>query len=271
MSLEGAVERLETAAQGRFVRWDGALWRDVVGGPATELARGLDDAGAGIGAAPLVESYLRLLCEAVGLGYLFPTGAGRESFFGLAFRHLAPSLLPRLPASRRAEVLAGLWNLGENLEVAPVWLARIFHRVARGWTTLEHLEEVVAEVERLALGPPAGKLGDPLRVEWVALETEDRRFLPGRMHFVTPTVLCVHDRARAGMSLGVWLTGDPLVLGPMGCRDAPGAGSTAGARWKRVAESDRRFDEPFGAVANSWRAAAAVVTSQRVVVLLPAQ
>jgi hypothetical protein len=270
MSLDGAVERLEAAARGRFVRWDGAVWREVVDGPATELARGLDAAGAGVEAAPLVESFLRLLCEAVGLGYLFPAGAGRDSFFGLAFRTLAPSLIPRLPPPRRAEALASLWNLGENLEAAPVWLARIFFRVARGWSTLEHLEAVVAEVERLAMGPPGGKLGDPLRVEWVGLEAEDRRFLPGRMHFVAPTVLCVHDRVRPGVSLGVWLSGEPLPLGPMGCGDAPGAGSAAGARWRRVAESDRRFDEPFGAVANAWRAAAALVASQRVVVLLPA-
>ena len=28
---------------------------------------------------------------------------------------------------------------------------------------------------------------------------------------------CVHDRLRPGVSLGVWLTDDPLSLGPMGC------------------------------------------------------
>jgi hypothetical protein len=267
LSLAGAVERLEAAARGRFVRWDPALWRELVRGPAADLAAGLDGAGAGVEAAPMVESYLRLLCEAVGLGYLFPASAGRESFFNLAFRTLAPVLLPRLPAAERGRALAQLWNLAENLEQAPVWLGRIFFRSAWGWRSLERLDAAVREVERLALEPPRATLGDDPRLVWVNLGEEDRRFLPGRAHFVAPTVLCVHDRTRQGVSLGVWLVEEPLSLGPMGCTETPPPAT--GARWKKVAQRDARFDEPHGAVANAWRAAATLITSQQVVGLLP--
>jgi hypothetical protein len=263
LSLSAAVERLEAAARGRFVRWDPTLWRELVRGPATDLAAGLDAAGAGVAAVPLVESYLRLVCEAVGLGYLFPASAGRESFFNLAFRTLAPVLLPRLPAYERARALAGMWNLAENLESAPVWLARIFYRAAWGWRTLASLEGVVAEVARLALSEPESRLGAAPRVVWMNLGDEDRRFLPGGAHFVAPTVVCVHDRARAGVSLGVWLVDEPLSLGPMGCAATP-----APAAWSR-AVSDVRFDEPLGGVENVWRAAATLVTSQQIVALLP--
>ena len=263
MTLAAAVERLEATARGRFVRWDPALWRELVNGPAADLAAGLDGVGAGVAAAPLVESYLRLLCEAVGLGYLFPASAGRESFFNLAFRTLAPVLLPRLPADERARALAGIWNLAENLESAPVWLARIFYRAAWGWRSLANLEGVVAEVARLALDEPPARLGASPRVVWVALSDEDRRFLPGTAHFVAPTVLCVHDRSRAGITLGVWLIDEPLSLGPMGCAAAPAAGT-----WSRAVR-DARFDEPLGGVENPWRAAATLVTSQKVVTLLP--
>jgi hypothetical protein len=263
VTLAAAVERLEATARGRFVRWDPALWRELVRGPAADLAAGLDAAGAGLAAAPLVESYLRLVCEAVGLGYLFPSSAGRESFFNLAFRTLAPVLLPRLPAEERAPALAGMWNLAENLESAPVWLARIFHRAAWGWRSLASLEGVVAEVARLALDEPPARLGKSPRVMWVGLADEDPRFLPGAAHFVAPTVLCVHDRSRAGVSLGVWLVDDPLSLGPMGCPATP-----ALEPWSRTVR-DARFDEPLGGVENAWRAAATLVTSQKVVALLP--
>jgi hypothetical protein len=116
----------------------------------------------------------------VGLGYLFPASAGRESFFNLAFRTLAPVLLPRLPAEERARTLAAMWNLAENLESAPVWLARIFYRAAWGWRSLASLEGVVAEVAPLALDEPPARLGASPRVVWVGLADEDRRFLPGK-------------------------------------------------------------------------------------------
>jgi len=266
LSLAGAVERLEAAARGRFVRWDPALWREMVQGPAQDLAAGLDGAGAGVEAAPLVESYLKLVCEAVGLGYLFPASAGRESFFNLAFRTLAPVLVPRLPAEERGRALAGMWNLAENLERAPVWLARIFYRAAWSWRSLASLEGMVAEVARLALDEPSERLGESARTLWVNLGDEDRRFLPGPAHFVAPTVLCVHDRSRAAISLGVWIVDEPLSLGPMGCAASPAAEVVGW--WKAIA-LDARFDEPHGGVANPWRAAATLVTSQMVVVRLP--
>ena len=59
------VGELEEGARRRFVRWDAALWQRVVEGPARALAASLrDDAGAG----PVLESYLRLACEGIGLG-----------------------------------------------------------------------------------------------------------------------------------------------------------------------------------------------------------
>ncbi|HSB60075.1 MAG TPA: hypothetical protein VLI67_00050, partial [Vicinamibacteria bacterium] len=75
------VEELEQAARARFVRWDPALWRDLVAGPARELAESLEGARlpAPQGQA-LLESYLRLGCEAIGLGYLVPGSSGASNF-----------------------------------------------------------------------------------------------------------------------------------------------------------------------------------------------
>src|SRR5688572_15686026 len=207
------IDRLEAAAKARFVHWDEALWREVQAGPAGELASGLSAAAArGVDAEPVLASYLTLACEAIGLGYLFPRSAGVESFFTIAWRELVPRLLPRLPTSRdQLDTLAALWNLSENLLASPIWLRRIFTRLFRSVDGLDDLDGRVAAIERRAAAAPSAPLGKTARATWVHLGAEDRRFLPGVAHFVVPTVVCVHDRARTGgggreaSTIGVWL------------------------------------------------------------------
>jgi hypothetical protein len=80
--------------------------------------------------------------------------------------------------------------------------------------------------------------------------------------------VCVHDRHRKGgggrdaATLGVWLSESPLVLGPMGCAEAPAA-SRDGA-WPKIAT-----EEPHAVTRNDWRAAATLETSQFLVALAP--
>jgi hypothetical protein len=275
----GRVERLEAEARQRFARWDPALWRDVCDGPARTLAEGLRSAGAtGHDGEALLESYLRLASEGIGLGYLYPASAGAQSFFTLAWTRLVPASLPSLPPERRAAVLADCWNLGENLESAPVWLRRIFLRVFAGREGLADLQAVVADVSSQALGEPGRRLQGParVRIEWLYLAHEDPRFLPGPLHFLAPTVVCVHDRSRTGgdgrdaAAVGAWLGPEPLFLGAMGCDEAPAP--DPGLRLDLLEELERR--QPMAAdwramAANEWRAAVTLETSQYLVALLP--
>jgi hypothetical protein len=261
--LEALIDALEASARGRFVSWDARLWRELVDGPAATLAAGLDGTVGMAGRAALV-SYLRLACEGVGLGYLFPAAAGREGFLDQAFVSMVPRLLPAVPVERQPQTLAALWNLGENLESAAPWLRRIFLRLCAALPALGDLDALVADVERQALAPPAIVLGAAPRVAWIALGAEDRRFLPGALHFVAPTVVCVHDRARVGPTQGVWLADPPLALGPMGCVEWPEA-----SRPWRAPTADVRLTPSFATITNGWRAAATLVTSQALVGWLP--
>jgi hypothetical protein len=273
------IETLAARAKGRFVHWDEALWREVVAGPAAELAAGLASSAAGAAAdvEPVLASYLTLACEAIGLGYLFPRSTGVESFFTVAWRELAPRLLPRLRSSReQVDTLAALWNLGENLEASPVWMRRIFTRLFRAVDGLDDLAGRVAAIERRAEAAPSIRLGEDARATWVHLGAEDRRFLPGAAHFVVPTVVCVHDRQRTGgggreaSTLGVWIAGGgpPLILGAMACGQAVAPGDLARVElWDRLARTDPRFDEPFAVAVNDWIGVATLETSQLLVVL----
>jgi hypothetical protein len=270
--LADLVVELEAEAQRRFVRWDPHLWRALLAGPARSLAEALRSVRAPeVQAQRVLETYLRLASEGIGLGYLFPSQVG-ENVFTLAFMNLIPRTLAALPPDRQLQTLADCWNLGENLEHAPPWLRRIFLRVLQREEGLRDLEGLVARVATEAVGVPVRRLGSHPRVAWVDLGAEERSFLPGALHFVAPTVLCVHDRLAGGedpVSLGVWLAEDPLILGPMGCPEPAGPTSDRVDLMEELATRDARVNDPLNCSANEWRAGVTLETSQFLVALLP--
>jgi hypothetical protein len=269
--LPDLIAELEERARRRYVRFDPVLWRRVLDGPARELAASLSAKGAEDASAQhVLESYLRLACEGIGLGYLFPPEVG-EGFFTHAFFELIPRGLADLPEAKRAQVLADCWNLGENLEHAPAWWRRMFVRLSDG-ASLGALPALVVRAAKDALGEPTKKLGQRTLHLYVDLGAEDRRFLPGALHFVAPTVACVHDRSHAdtGRTLGCWLVDPPLVLGPMGCDAEAGPSSDRLDVVDELAKVDPRASDVLNSAANEWRAGLTLVTSQMLVAVYPA-
>jgi hypothetical protein len=269
--LADLIAELEERARRRYVRWDPAFWRRVLDGPARELAASLRAAGTEDAAAQqMLESYLRLACEGIGLGYFYPPELG-EGFFTHAFFRLIPAGLAQLPHEKRAQALADAWNLGENLEHAPAWWRRMFVRLSDG-AALGALHALVVRASRDALGEPSARLARRTLHLLIDLGVEDRQFLPGTLHFVAPTVVCVHDRhvAAAAGTLGVWLADPPLVLGPMGCDASVGQSSDRLDLVDDVLNQDPRASDVLNAAANDWRAALTLETSQFLVGIYPA-
>lgn len=269
--LRALAAALAEEAARRFPRWDAATWDELCAGPATRLARSLGPQGHA-----LTASYLRLACEGVGRGYLFPAArTGLENFFTLAFSRILPDELPRLPLPRRPEVLAACFNLGENLESAPAWLRRIFHRLASKRRSLADVEALVDHVRASAIDPPTRPLPAGTTSLWVRLTDDDPRFLPGAMHFLSPTVLCVHDRhrtkaaGREAVTSGVWLDDPPLPLGALACDAAPAPAAPPKAL-AHLQRKDPRITQLLAGASNTWRSAASLVTSQMIVALYPA-
>ncbi len=270
------TDELEANARARFVRWDSALWQELTRGAAQQLGQSLLAAGLSAEEGEeLLRAYLQLGAEAVGLGYLYPASAGRQNFFTLAWTDLIPRLLASVPAQERSRVFAQLWNLGENLESAPPWVQRLFWRVGQGLTSLADLETQLRRTSEVALEPPARPLGSRAQGHWVDLSQEDSRFLPGALHFLAPTVVCVHDRhrhavaGREAATQGLWLADTPLTLGAMGCRETPEPASVDSPHLSEALREDPRADAWFATLANEWRTAATLHTSQHVLVFLP--
>jgi hypothetical protein len=96
------------------------------------------------------------------------------------------------------------------------------------------------------------------------------------LHFVAPTVVCVHDRHRTApaggeaVTVGVWLADAPLVLGSMGCRETPPITNDRLDLVELAQQADGRAADPLNAAANEFRAALTLETSQFLVALLPA-
>ena len=277
------VRAIEEEAAVRWVRWDPVTWREIVDGPAPVLARALTAAGTSdADAADLVETYLRLAAEGIGLGYLVPAARiGAETFLGRAWRTLLPRSLADAAPARRALVLAQCWNLGENLENAPAWLRRLFDVLTADLDEVSRLEEVIARAGEAVFTAPDVRLGPAAEavLDWVWLGGVDPGFLPGRAHLVTPTVVCVIDRLRDGAdgrsahALAIWLrdTG-PVVLGPMSPPkpggEVPGGAAPAGPfDWS--AARDPRLTRRFAAAGNACRAIATLETSQFVACARP--
>ncbi|GEN07795.1 hypothetical protein SAMN05443572_101180 [Myxococcus fulvus] len=275
--MSSYADELESSARARYVRWDADLWRELIQGPARKLGDALTQSGAAPEEAEeLLRAYLRLGAEAIGLGYLYPVTAGRQNFFTLAWSDLVPRLLTGVPAPERAAVLAQLWNVGENLESTPPWVQRIFYRVSQRLGSLAGIEERLRETASLAMEPPASKLGDKAQPFLVDLSREDSRFLPGAMHFLAPTVLCVHDRhrhavaGREAATQGLLLADTPIPLGAMGCRETPEVTHQHTPHLGAVSWNDPRVDAWYATLTNDWRAAGTLDTSQHVLVLVPA-
>lgn len=265
---EDIARQLAANASSQHARWDARTWKELVDGPALTLEKAL-----GPGGEKVVRAYLELCAEAVALGYVFPAATGAVTFLDVALRQLVPARLPAVAAPARLGTLAALWNLGENLEEQPPWMSALFVRRLEQLGRIDALEALVDDVAAALEKTPLP--GAPLRRGiWVDPSESDRRFLPGAMHFLTPVILCVHDRlrtaagGRAAATCGVWLTETPLVLGSTRCAEQPAANAPS-PEVAATIQANPLIDEILTTARSDAALVIALRTSQRLVAVMP--
>jgi hypothetical protein len=206
------AERRGAEGARRFSRWDPALWDDFCEGPGRRLWRRLR---ALLKAEAVLDAYLGLAVEAMGLGYVDRAGldalTGAEAgaapnLIALFWIEKLPAQLVQPQAGAQIERLARLWNLGEGLLGEASWLNRFATAALHDLESLADVEQALATVlaPALTVRAPAA-FGGPFAVTTLDAADLDDRFLPGEMHLAAPAVLCVHDRKRRGVSAGVFL------------------------------------------------------------------
>ncbi len=206
MTIIATIDRIRTEGRRAFARWDAALFDAITAGPAAELARRLgtqSDADAAFG------GYLRLVQQGIGSGLVkraAPGASGWSNFLERLVVEVVPDRLADVAPERRLRALADAWNLGEGLLREPQWVDRYVNARVRATPRLEALDELLVRTLTPVLtpAPPAAWTG-ALRVAVLDLRAAHDDFLPGRMRLAAPTVLCVEDRHRPALQIGVYL------------------------------------------------------------------
>lgn len=231
-ALGALVLRFEQEGARRFSRWNGALYRAACAGcgarwgdeaegsgplPGAGPVRALWDRIGGERHAPAVmEAYLRLLVEAIGMEVLdaaavfaFPRAEAQPAaanLLSLLLVEKIPRLFPAGPADAQLGLLAQAWNLGEGLLAEAPWLNRYVASALSPLASLDDLDEqLVRALEPALLASAPASFQGPFAVTTLSAREVDAVFLPGAMHLAAPAVLCVHDRKREGVHAGVFL------------------------------------------------------------------
>ncbi len=198
----------------QHARWDAGLFEELARGAALAVWQAVQGRAR---AEPIFRAYLRLVQEALGAGYLrrevAETGSSRPplawqppNFLSLCLVRLIPRSLPRVPEGEQLAWLVKVWNLGEGLLREPAWVDRFVTACAANLDEVTDIEGFLMRTLEPALAPggPARWEG-PFAVTVLDARPIDDEFLPGDMHLAAPAVLCVHDRCRAGVHLGLFL------------------------------------------------------------------
>jgi hypothetical protein len=190
----------------RFARWDAAVFDAVARGPAAALAERLDGQPD---ADTVLNGYLQLVQQGVGLGLLKSAAAGDggwSSFLERLLVEVVPARLPEVAPARRLPLLVELWNLGEGLLREPAWVDRYVNACAAALPRLDGLQDfLVRTLEPVLTPPPPAAWSGAMKVAVLDLRAVHDDFLPGKLRLAAPTVLCVEDRRRAGLQIGVLL------------------------------------------------------------------
>jgi hypothetical protein len=212
----------------KFSRWNATLFDAIAASAATALAErlaGQPDADA------VLNGYLRLVQQGVGSGivkHTVPSSTGWASFLERLVVEMIPARLPEIAPERRLRVLVDAWNLSEGLLREPAWVDRYVNACAAAFPRLDTLEDFLIRTLGPALTPaPPASWNGALKVSVLDLRAAHDDFLPGKLHLAAPTVLCVEDRRRAGLQIGIFLRrgqkSEPLgVVSGLGVYDDSG-------------------------------------------------
>lgn len=205
MNKELAQALREDGAR-RFARWNARHFDAVIDGPAKVLGdRTADEDGS----AELVVAYLRLVQEAIGEGLLTQIDAepsGWSSFLERLLVEVVPNRLFEVQASRRIQVLADVWNLGEGLLREPAWVDRYVNACSQLLPRLDQLQLFLIRVLKPVLVPTTTSTwSGSANVSQLDMRKVHNEFLPGAIHVVAPRILQVEDRHRKDLTVAVLL------------------------------------------------------------------
>lgn len=138
--MKKSLEAYEKELRKRHSRWSPGVWEALVRDKIPKLQQtneGLKEEERDA----IIEGYIRLCSESIGLGRLYPNA---NNIHELVLLQKVPELLNRCgSAKQQLEMLVDLWNLCDILEDEPRWISKLMVRTLQN---IESLEQVSAQV-----------------------------------------------------------------------------------------------------------------------------
>ncbi|MFN8390190.1 MAG: hypothetical protein U0136_07875 [Bdellovibrionota bacterium] len=197
--------QFEREQQQKRSHWSSAAWEQVVTRCLPKLLAENNAASRSV-----VESYLTLIAEAIGLQLLYPHPEGdAPNIFGAVFEGVIPRLLGTLETdAAQAQALAQLWNLCDAVSQEPGWVEAA---VADGLARLESLDDLprrCSELQQELLTPRPQTIhaqSDRESLSYSAISVWPQGFfLPGTVSRCGPNVFYVQGRS-PGISRSFYL------------------------------------------------------------------
>jgi hypothetical protein len=190
----------------RFAFWNAELFDAYVTGPATALS---DHMHKQADEPDVVAGYLQLVQEGIGgacLRQAKSAALGWTNFLEFCLVQAVPALLPQTGVGKRLPLLVKIWNLGEGLLREPSWLDRYVTARAGELADLAEIESFLVHTLEPVLKPVASATWTgPFAVTVHDLRPIHDEFLPGTLRLAAPTVVCVTDRRKPGLEVGMLL------------------------------------------------------------------
>jgi hypothetical protein len=221
------INRIQKQGQKQYAHWNNELFMEICKGAARLCWHNIQHQQ---NKEKVFAGYMNLIREGIGGAYItqslqewqynYMIKASRQqlnitwnSFLEYCLLKEIPLTLSQVPAAQQLELITKIWNLGENILQEAPWMGLYILSRAEELPALTKIEEFLIEIMAPLLQPPEkARWQPPYRVSILDGRDIQDNFLPGDMHQVAPSVVCVHDRRLADVYGGIFMNNAPKTL-----------------------------------------------------------
>ncbi len=221
------INRVKKQGQEQYAHWNNELFMEICEGAAQICWNKIQHQH---NKEKVFAAYMELIREGIGnayitqsieewqYDYLIPKNSYQiditwNSFLEYCLLKEIPLNLSQIPAEQQLELLTKIWNLGENILEEKPWIGLYILSRAEELPTLSKIEDFLIEIMTPLLRPSEkSNWQSPYKVSILDGRKIHDNFIPGDMHQVAPSVVCVHDRRLSNVYGGIFLNNEPNTL-----------------------------------------------------------
>ncbi len=222
------INRVKKQGQKQYAHWNNQLFMEICKGAAQLCWHNIRHQQ---NKEKVFAGYMELIREGIGHAYITQSipkwqydylsrnrsykelNMTCNSFLEHCLLKEIPLTLSQVPAAQQLELLTKIWNLGENILQEAPWIGLYILSRAEERPVLPQIEDFLIEMMTPLLRPAEkARWSPPYHVSVLDGRDIHDNFLPGDMHQVAPSVVCVHDRRLSNVYGGIFMTSKTLLF-----------------------------------------------------------